>query len=83
LKDTIVSKEIEMAKEHFGKVISKQLERIERMKSAGGWTDYGKIDRIIIGIVGGDGIGPYIGEHAKKILEFLLKDEIKKDKEEI
>jgi len=74
---------IEEAKAHFGKVIEKQLARIERMKSEEDWVDYSTLKPLIIGVVGGDGIGPFISEHAKAILEFLLKDEIQEGKVEI
>ena len=66
---------IENAKKHFGELVKEQLERVERMKKAGDWTDYSSLKPIIIGLVGGDGIGPYITKHAQTILEFLLKDE--------
>ncbi len=68
--------EIEAAKEHFGKVLREQLERVERMKASPGWIDHSKLDRLIIGVVGGDGIGPYICRHAEGVLRELLKEEI-------
>ncbi|MFX1238189.1 MAG: isocitrate/isopropylmalate family dehydrogenase [Promethearchaeota archaeon] len=71
---------IESAKKHFEKVVVEQLERIERLKSDKDWTDYSKISPIIIGIVGGDGIGPEISKHAKKILEFALQEPLKQNK---
>jgi isocitrate dehydrogenase (NAD+) len=71
-----MKKEIEEAKEQFGKLLEEQLERVERIKKAEEWTDYAKLKPIIIGIVGGDGIGPYITKEAKRVLEFLLKKEI-------
>jgi isocitrate dehydrogenase (NAD+) len=71
-----MSKEIEEAKEQFGKLLEEQLERVERMKKAEDWLDYTKLKPIIIGIIGGDGIGPYITKEAKRVLEFLLKKEI-------
>jgi len=73
---------IEKAKEHFGTVIAEQLERVERMKLAGDWTNYSELEPIIIGIVGGDGIGPLICRHAHRILEFLLQDAVKSGKVE-
>ena len=78
----IDARAIEKAKEHFGTVITEQLERVERMKLAGDWTNYGELDPIIIGIVGGDGIGPIICQHAHSILEFLLQDAVKSGKVE-
>ncbi|MFW9818977.1 MAG: isocitrate/isopropylmalate family dehydrogenase [Candidatus Thorarchaeota archaeon] len=67
---------VENAKEHFGKLVKEQLERIEQMKQAEDWTDYSKIKPIIIGAAGGDGIGPEITKHARAIMEFVLKEEI-------
>jgi isocitrate dehydrogenase (NAD+) len=71
-----MKKEIEAAKENFGKLLEEQLERIEQMKKAEDWMDYAKLKPIVIGIVGGDGIGPYITKEAQRVLEFLLKKEI-------
>jgi isocitrate dehydrogenase (NAD+) len=76
-------KEIESAKEQFGKLLKKQLKRVEAMKAQGDFIDYKKLDKIIIGVCGGDGIGPRITKEAARILEFLLKDEINKGKVEI
>ncbi|MFX0030455.1 MAG: isocitrate/isopropylmalate family dehydrogenase, partial [Candidatus Hermodarchaeota archaeon] len=67
---------VENAVKHFETLVKEQLERVERMKKAADWTDYSKLKPIIIGLVGGDGIGPYITKHAQTILEFLLKDEV-------
>ncbi len=67
---------IEQAKEHFGKIIEDQLLRIENMKNEGDFVDYQNKDEIVIGVVGGDGIGPFITKEAEKVLAFLLKDDI-------
>jgi isocitrate dehydrogenase (NAD+) len=74
---------VNKAKEHFGKLVEEQLERVEQMKKAKGWMDYSKLEPIIIGTAGGDGIGPEITRHARKIMEFLLKEEVQKGKVEI
>ncbi|WKY48607.1 isocitrate/isopropylmalate family dehydrogenase [Eubacteriaceae bacterium ES3] len=71
-------KEIERAQAHFGDVIREQLERIERMKVQSEFTDYNSKDTIVIGVVGGDGIGPFITAEAQRVLEFLLKDDVEK-----
>ena len=76
-------KEIESAKEQFGKLLEKQLKRVEAMKAQGDFIDYKKLDKIVIGVCGGDGIGPRITKEAARILEFLLKGEIEKGKVEI
>jgi len=67
---------IERAKQHFGKLLEEQLERIEHMKKGEDWIDYSTLKPIIIGFISGDGIGPYITKEAKRVLEFLLKDEL-------
>ncbi len=74
---------IEKAKEHFAKIVKEQLERVKRLKSEKEWIDYSKLKPIIIGIVGGDGIGPEISRHAKRIFEFLLQDDVKDGKVEL
>ena len=75
-----MTKEIEDAKAHFGKIISEQLERIELMKNEGDWVDYSSLKPLIIGILGGDGIGIEISKHAKTVLEFILKDDVSSGK---
>ena len=67
---------IEAAKEHFGKVLEGQLERVERLNTGTEWTDFGQVRPIIIGILGGDGIGPTIVEEARRVLEHLLQSEV-------
>ena len=52
------------------------MERVERLNAAGEMTDYTKLDKTIIGIVDGDGIGPIITDSCKQILTALLADEI-------
>ncbi|RMD91953.1 MAG: isocitrate/isopropylmalate dehydrogenase family protein [Calditrichaeota bacterium] len=74
------SEDITRAKEHFGQLILEQLERVERMKAAGEWLDFTQIKPIIIGIAGGDGIGPFIAKESQRILEILLKDELAEGK---
>ena len=75
-------KQIEAAKEKFGLLLEKQLQRIENMKSDGDFIDYGSLDKIIIGVCGGDGIGPSITSQAQRVLEHLLAKEIQKGKVE-
>jgi isocitrate dehydrogenase (NAD+) len=69
---------IEEAKEHFGVLLREQLERVERMKANDGWIDYSQLKPLVIGVCGGDGIGPYISRESQRVLEFLLESEIKK-----
>jgi len=71
---------IERAKEHFGKLLEAQMKRMEQVKRAPGWLDYTKIKPIKIGIIGGDGIGPYIAKEARRVLDFMLRNEVKSGK---
>lgn len=73
---------IKKAADHFSQLVREQLERVEAMKKAKDWLDYKTLKPIIIGIIGGDGIGPYIAEEARIILEYLLKEEEKQGKVE-
>jgi len=74
---------IEKAKQNFEILVKEQLERVEHMKKAEDWIDFSILKSIIIGIIGGDGIGPEISKHAKDVLEFLLKNEILSRKVEL
>ena len=71
---------IERAKEHFGKILEAQMNRMEKVKSAPDWIDYSKIKPIKIGVIGGDGIGPFIAKDTKRVLDFMLRNEVKQGK---
>lgn len=73
---------IDAAKEHFGTVLQQQLERVERLKEEGDWVDYSSVNPIVIGMLGGDGIGPTISDETQKVLEYLLRDEVASGKVE-
>lgn len=70
------------ALEHFKKILLEQQQRVERMKEDKEFIDYSSLDRLIIGVVGGDGIGPAITAQAQRVLEYLLRNEVKADKVE-
>jgi isocitrate dehydrogenase (NAD+) len=65
---------IEAAKERFGRVMEEQLDRVDRLKAGEETTDFSKISPIIVGIIGGDGIGPTISAESQRVLEHLLED---------
>lgn len=71
---------IDRAKEHFGKLLEIQMKRMEKVKAMPDWIDYNKIKPLKIGILAGDGIGPFIAAEAKRVLHFLLQDEVKAGK---
>ncbi len=67
---------IAAALEAYEKLLTEQLERNERIKETKDFVDFSKLDKIIIGVCGGDGIGPVITSEAARVLEFLLKDDV-------
>lgn len=75
--------EIKACLEKYETILREQIARAERMEQDAGAVDYSKKDKIIIGLIGGDGIGPIIMESAKKVLELLLKDKIAEGKAEL
>ncbi|WP_367926363.1 isocitrate/isopropylmalate family dehydrogenase [uncultured Ruthenibacterium sp.] len=64
------------AKEKFGELIEAQKSRVAEMRAQGDFVDYSKLDQIVIGICGGDGIGPTITHEAERVLRFLLKKDV-------
>lgn len=74
---------IDKAKEYFGQIVEEQLNRVEAMKKTQDWIDYSQVKPIIIGIIGGDGIGLHIAAEARKVLEFMLQEEVKSGKVEV
>ncbi|HON36577.1 MAG TPA: isocitrate/isopropylmalate family dehydrogenase [Methanothrix sp.] len=74
---------IERAKEHFAALLNEQLKRIDQMKAEEEWADYSRIMPIIIGVAGGDGIGPFITKEAVRVLEQILAEEIRSGKVEL
>ena len=66
--------DINQACEAFRVLLQEQQNRIANMKTEK--TDFSAKKVVNIGIVDGDGIGPYITAHATRVLEKLLADEI-------
>ena len=71
---------IDKASEHFKQLLEDQLARVERMDQGEEKTNFAEIDTINIGIIGGDGIGPFIAAEAQRVLETLLSDQLSKGK---
>lgn len=74
---------IQEAKAKWEALIEQQLARIEEMKAQGDFVDYKNRDHIVIGVCGGDGIGPAITAQAERILRYLLAEDIEKGRIEI
>ncbi len=78
----MTQEQIKAAVKKFEALIREQDERSERIKNAGDFVDYEKLDKLTIGICGGDGIGPIITNEAARVLAFILDDEVKAGKVE-
>ncbi len=74
---------ISQAQEKFRELIQSEFERIERMKQDTEVKDFSKLDRIIVGILPGDGIGPIIMEQAVRVIKALIPEEIASGKVEL
>ena len=72
-----MQKYIDNAVEQFRTLLNEQLKRVEIMEAGASAKDYSKAEKIVIGIIGGDGIGPIIVKEAKRLIEFLLDSEVK------
>lgn len=72
--------QIEHAKAHFARLIEAQFARIEQMHQSKDFIDYGTVTPLVVGVVGGDGIGPFITAQAQRVLEFLLQEEAAQEK---
>ena len=68
--------DINQACEAFRVLLEEQRSRIAHMDT--NKTDFSTKEVVTIGVVDGDGIGPYITAHATRVLEKLLADEIAK-----
>ena len=64
---------IEKAVAHYRELLLSQIDRAEKMNRAEAPE---KKTKTVIGVVGGDGIGPIITAQAQRALEALLKEEI-------
>lgn len=71
---------IQAAKEQFGNLLEEQLKRVEIMKQQGDFVNYKELPKLVIGVCGGDGIGPAITSQAQRVLEYLLSDGVKSGK---
>ncbi len=70
------TKELDIACEKFRRIMEGQLRRVEEMKAQGDFIDYGSLEKLRIGVCGGDGIGPVITREAERVLRAILSDEV-------
>jgi isocitrate dehydrogenase (NAD+) len=76
----MLEENIKIAVEKFESLVRAQNERSEKIKLQGDFIDYNRLDTIIIGVCGGDGIGPAITKESARILEYILSDEVNSGK---
>ncbi len=74
---------IENAKKRFGELIEEEYQRIERMKNDREVKDFTRLDKIVVGVLPGDGIGPLIMKQALRVLNTLMRAEVESGRIEI
>lgn len=74
--------EIKNAVEKFETLVRSQLERSDTIKAQKDFVDFEALDKIVIGVCGGDGIGPIITNESARVLEHMLEDDVKAGKVE-
>ena len=74
--------QIKEALAKYETLIREQLARNEKIKAQKEFVDFEKLDKIIIGVCGGDGIGPIITKESARVLEYMLADDVKAGKVE-
>ena len=67
---------IEQAAAHFRALLTEQLNRQARMAQGSPAKDFSRMERIVIGLIPGDGIGPILMAQARRVLEKLLAAEL-------
>ncbi len=60
----------------FEKIIKEQLQRVDVLKESKEFLNYNTIDKIVIGLIDGDGIGPVILNSASRVLSVIFESEI-------
>ena len=68
--------QIKNAVEKFEALMREQSDRSDKIKAQGDFVDFEKLDKIIIGVCGGDGIGPVITKESARVLEYMLADKV-------
>lgn len=71
---------LQAALKKFEELVREQSARSDKIKADREFIDYGKLDKIIIGVCGGDGIGPIITKESARVLGYILADDVKSGK---
>lgn len=77
------TEDIQNAQEKFKELILGEEPRIEAMKRSSKTTDFAALDKIVVGILPGDGVGPILMKQGIRVLKELVKDEIETGKIEL
>ena len=68
--------QINSALEKFKALLIEQDERNQKIKATKEFKDFKSLDKIVIGVCGGDGIGPIITKESANVLKYILKDDV-------
>ena len=72
--------QLKAAVEKFEALVREQSARSDQIQEQGDFIDYDTLTPIVIGVCGGDGIGPIITKESARVLEYMLADEVKAGK---
>lgn len=81
--DQALEAEIQESVDHFRRLLEQQIIRTRRMAQAEKPLDFAALDPLVIGIIGGDGIGPFLVREAERVLRHVLKEDIASGRIEI
>lgn len=79
----ITLEEIKTAQDRFRNLIETEDARIERMKASDGVKDFSGLEKIKVGILPGDGVGPILMKQALRVLNELVEEKIADGKIEV
>ena len=71
---------LQAAVKKFEELVREQSARSDKIKAEKEFLDFDKLDKIIIGVCGGDGIGPIITKESARVLEYMLVDDVRAGK---
>lgn len=80
---TMTQENLKHAQEKFVALIENESKRIQRMKESQELTDFKNKEKIVVGIMPGDGVGPILMEQTLRVLNELTGEEIKNGKIEV
>ena len=71
---------LQAAVKKFEELVREQSARSDKIKAEKEFLDFDKLDKINIGVCGGDGIGPIITKESARVLEYMLADDVRAGK---